>query len=137
MQAGSNTTRGVAWIALLLLVGGFFLPLATFLVLVTFAEVPRTFAGTISLATGVGFAWLLALVLGVAGLRHVAGKVTVIGAVILGGLATFVVWQQFRHPTRELDVTWQAVRFETENGTSDNTTAAMTRLTIAGEKFRN
>jgi hypothetical protein len=58
MQDGSSTTRGVAWIALLLLVGGLFLPLATFVVLVTFAEVPRTSAGTISLAVGVGFAWL-------------------------------------------------------------------------------
>jgi len=137
MQDGSSSTRGVAWIALLLLVGGLFLPLATFVVLITLAGVPRASAATISMAVGVGFAWLLALVLGVVDWRHAAGKITAIGGVMLGVFATVVVWQQFRHPTAELDGTWQAVRFESENGTNDNVAASITRLTIAGEKFKN
>jgi uncharacterized protein (TIGR03067 family) len=41
------------------------------------------------------------------------------------------------NPTSELDGTWQAVRQEGEDGTSDNVGASMMRLTIAGEKFKN
>jgi uncharacterized protein (TIGR03067 family) len=74
--------------------------------------------------------------LGVAGWRHVAGKVTAIGAVILAGLATFVVWEQFRHPTAELDGTWQTVRMEYEDGSTRNDMASVTRLTIVGEKLK-
>jgi uncharacterized protein (TIGR03067 family) len=137
MHDGSSTSRGIAWTALVLLVGGLLLPFAAFLVLIGFTNVSRTSAATITMAVGVGFAWLLALVLGVVGWRHPAGKITSIGAVVLGVLATAVVWQQFSEPTSELDGTWQAVRMELEDGTSHPDAASVTRLTIAGEKVRS
>src|SRR5687767_15699881 len=38
--------------------------------------------------------------------------------------------------TSELDGTWQAVRFELEDGASNNAAASVTRLTIAGETMK-
>jgi uncharacterized protein (TIGR03067 family) len=137
MQDGSSTTRGLAWIALVILGGGLFLPLATFVVLIALAGVPRASATTITMAVGAGFAWLLALVLAVVGWRHAAGKIAAIGGVILGVLATVVVWSQQSERASELDGTWQAVRYEHFNGQSDNVTASAMRLTIAGEKFKH
>src|SRR5262245_34268314 len=58
MENGSSTTRGVACFALLLLISGLLL-VAIFAVLITFAEVPSTAAGAISMAVGVGLAWSL------------------------------------------------------------------------------
>jgi uncharacterized protein (TIGR03067 family) len=136
MQDSSSTSHGVAWMALVLFVGGLLLPFAAFLVLITFADVSRTSAATITMAVGIGFAWLLVLVLGVIGWRHAAGKITAIGAVMLGVLATVVVWLHFLQPTSELDGTWQAVRMELQDGVSNNAAASVTRLTIAGEKMK-
>jgi uncharacterized protein (TIGR03067 family) len=117
--------------ALVLFVGGLLLPFATFVVLIRFADVSRTSAAIITMAGGFGFAWLLALVL-----RHAAGKVTAVGAVMLGVLATVVVWQQFSQPTSELDGSWKGVRWEGEDGKRDDLTAVGMRLTIAGDKVK-
>jgi uncharacterized protein (TIGR03067 family) len=136
MQESSSTTRRVAWVALVLFVAALLLSSAMFVVFVNLGDVSRTSVATITTAAGVGFAWLLALILGVVGWRHAAGKVAAIGAVLLGVLATVVVWQQFSRPTSPLDGTWQAVRIEAEDGTSGNDMASVTSLTIAGEKLK-
>jgi hypothetical protein len=136
MNDASSTTRGVVQVALLLFVGGLLLPFATFVLLASFVDVPRTSTATISMAGGVGFAWFLALVVGVVGWRYAAGKVTAFGAVTLAGLAAVAVWQRFHQPTWELDGTWQAVRMELADGTSHNDMASVTRLTIAGLKVK-
>jgi hypothetical protein len=56
MQDGSSTTRGVAWMALVLFVGGLLLPFAAFVILISFADLSRTSAATIAIG-GIGFAW--------------------------------------------------------------------------------
>jgi uncharacterized protein (TIGR03067 family) len=136
MQDDSSTTRGVAWIALALLVGGLVVPLTTFVVLTRLADVSPTSAAAIALAVGVGVAWLLSLALAVVGWRHAAGKITAIGGVMLGVLASVVMWQQFSQPTSELDGTWQGVQWEGEDGNRSDVGAVAMRMTIAGEKLK-
>src|SRR5687767_8510206 len=116
MPDGSSSTRGVAWIALVLLLGGLLLPLATLVGLTRFADVSLASAATITVAVAVGFAWALSLALAVVGWRQTAGKITAIASVVLGVLAAFVVWQQFSQPTSELDGTWQGVQWEGWDG---------------------
>jgi uncharacterized protein (TIGR03067 family) len=136
MQDGSSTTRGVTWIAVALLLGGLLLPLASFVTLTRLTGVAPTSAATIAFFVGLGFACLLSLALAIVDWRHAAGKVTAIGAVLLGVLATVAVWPHFLQPASELDGIWQAVRFELQDGVSNNAAASVTRLTIAGEKLK-
>lgn len=136
MADGSNHTRGVAWIALALLLGGLLLPLATFVGLTRFADVSPASAATITVAVAVGFAWALSLALAVVDWRHAAGKFTVVGGVVLGVLAAVVMWQHFGQPTSELDGTWQGVQWEGSDGHRSDIGAVAMRMTIAGEKLK-
>jgi uncharacterized protein (TIGR03067 family) len=136
MADGSSPTRGVAWIALALLLGALLLPLATLVGLTRFADVSPASAATITLAVGFGFALLLSLALAVVAWHHAAGKITAIGGVMLGALASAVMWQQFSQPASELDGTWQGVQWEGSDGTRSDIGAVAMRMTIAGEKLK-
>lgn len=80
-----DESRRIAWLALALFVGGLVLPVVAFPVLVHVVAVSHQVA--IRSSAGLGLACeALALVLGVAGWRHLPGKVAGLGSGALLGL---------------------------------------------------
>lgn len=134
MENGTITnsrTRGVAWIAGTLFVGGLALPFAVFGTLVSLGHNPQTSAAIISMTVAVGFAGLLAFVLALIAWRHPIGKVTTIGTVVLAIAATVLLLRS----GPELDGTWKGVLMENADGSSVNLKSEIYRLNIKGDKF--
>jgi uncharacterized protein (TIGR03067 family) len=143
LQNGRRAMPGIAWTALILLVGGLLLPLGIFVILNHFAVVSRSVAATIAVACGAGLVWLLVVILGVAAWCHAAGKVTAIGAVLSAALAAAVALPQLSSRSggrdasgAELDGSWTGVTWEGADGKRDDLTAVGTHLTIQGTKIK-
>jgi hypothetical protein len=86
MHNGSSTTRGIAWLALFLFVGGLLCPFVLFVALTALAKMSPDSATGIAMGFG-AISELLGLVLGIIGWRHTAGKVATIGVGLLVALA--------------------------------------------------
>jgi hypothetical protein len=87
--------RRIAWLALILFVGGLILPFAAYPCLTRLAELPHQRAAVLSAAIG-ATCELLALALGIVGRRHLPGKIAGVGSGVLIsltviGLATWVL----------------------------------------------
>ena len=91
MADDRGATLRIGWLALGLFAGGLLLPFAVYTVLVSrLVELPHQRAINISAAIG-AVCELLALALGVAGRRHLPGKVAGIGSGVLIGLVLFAL----------------------------------------------
>ena len=85
MADDRSDTQRIAWVALILFVGGLLLPFFVYPALTQLAELPLQRAINISAAIG-AICELLALLLGIVGRRHLPGKVAGIGSGVLIGL---------------------------------------------------
>ncbi len=89
MVENRETTRRVAWLALGLFMAGLLLPFVIYAILVSrLLGLAHYQAVNVAASVGAGCE-LLALLLGLSGLRHLPAKVAVGGAVVVIGLAAF------------------------------------------------
>jgi hypothetical protein len=89
MVENLETTRRVAWLALGLFMAGLLLPFVIYAILVS-RLLGLAHYQAVNLAAGVGAGCeLLALVLGLIGLRHLPAKAAAGGAVVVIGLVAF------------------------------------------------
>ena len=91
MPDSSKTTRGIAWLALSLFVGGLLLPFPLYALLTSFAVTPRDTATFIAIGVGMvsGF---LALILGIVGWRNIEGKIAALGGGGLLAVGLFILF---------------------------------------------
>jgi hypothetical protein len=90
MVDNRETTQRIAWLALGLFIAGLLLPLFIYAILVS-RLLGVSHHQAVSVAAGVAaMCELLALILGLIGLRHLPAKVAAGGAAVLIGLVVFV-----------------------------------------------